>query len=356
MIFAVVIAVCCICAPQLVDFMEVKNNDNSTNSTIVEDTIFFIRISSPGLFLGYLVQFTTIVAILKSWNSVLLINLVLKVGLSIAGDYFFVSQNSVMLKSQVNGVALTDFIVNAAIFIFNMVFITIKLRLLNDFSKFDFRWFKQWLLQIGVWTGVQSLVRNLFYIYFYSRLINQIGASAASGTAGQMIWSFLLLPTITYGEVLKRYVVDKIPNEMKIDHSIKIGKETVVKLNLKTIAICNIALICLTFVSVPLWPWFLKNVLKGTITGDNNSLTFAYLSLPFIITFIITNTFGSIWQAFGLTLHYAIVSVFVNVAVYIPFIPSVLGSPSLEEVLMKQFEASFMTRAVLEYTECPKMT
>lgn len=53
-------------------------------------------------------------------------------------------------------------------------------------------------------TGVESLIRNLFYVLMISRMVNIVGEAGTYWEANGIIWSFLLPPALAYAEFIRR--------------------------------------------------------------------------------------------------------------------------------------------------------
>ncbi|MFA7125967.1 MAG: hypothetical protein WC182_00200 [Bacilli bacterium] len=66
-----------------------------------------------------------------------------------------------------------------------------------------FSWVKGFLKQGGI-SGLESLVRNLFYMLMVCRMVNAVGEQGTYWVANNFIWGWLLLPIIQLGELIKR--------------------------------------------------------------------------------------------------------------------------------------------------------
>ena len=67
---------------------------------------------------------------------------------------------------------------------------------------FPFNWVKDFI-KIGGISGLESLVRNFFYMIMIIRMVNAVSEQGTYWMANNFIWGWLLLPVIQLGELLK---------------------------------------------------------------------------------------------------------------------------------------------------------
>ena len=59
-------------------------------------------------------------------------------------------------------------------------------------------------IKIGGISGLESLVRNFFYMIMIIRMVNAVSEQGTYWMANNFIWGWLLLPVIQLGELIKR--------------------------------------------------------------------------------------------------------------------------------------------------------
>ena len=66
----------------------------------------------------------------------------------------------------------------------------------------SFRWMVTWLDR-GLYSGLDSLVRNLVYMLVILRSMNLLTSAGLYWTTNSFIWSYLLLPFLPLSEILR---------------------------------------------------------------------------------------------------------------------------------------------------------
>lgn len=62
---------------------------------------------------------------------------------------------------------------------------------------------KQWF-KVGIFSGLESLIRNLAFMLMIVRLMNVVAEQGTFWVCNQFIWSWLLLPILTLGDFKKK--------------------------------------------------------------------------------------------------------------------------------------------------------
>ena len=65
-----------------------------------------------------------------------------------------------------------------------------------------FGWMMTWLHK-GLYSGLDSLIRNLVYMLVILRSMNLLSSSGLYFTTNAFIWSYLLLPFLPLSEILR---------------------------------------------------------------------------------------------------------------------------------------------------------
>ena len=270
----------------------------SVNNDILVESATYIRIESVALIFSVLSNFVLVVLITLNKVNYLYILTGARLVLSSVIDTFLVSLLPCSLKLGVNGIAITNIIVNGTILV-------ISLRLLhkeNIFSstkqKLSFAWMKE-LWKIGGISGVESFVRNFAYIIMISRMVNVVNEQGTYWVANNFIWGWLLLPITQLGEYIKKDVATD-SNAVKN----------------KTFGYFTItAVICLLwFGSIPLWKPFMTNIL---LFKDVDKLyNLVMILVGFYVLYAFQNVFDATFYGLGKTKYMLFESVVTNTLFY----------------------------------------
>ena len=127
--------------------------------------------------------------------------LLLKMVLTILLDVTFLSELGFSLQLGVEGVAYTNIITEAANCVLMASLLFRELRP-HWWTEMRFHWMVSWLHK-GLYSGLDSLIRNLVYMFVILRSMNLLSSAGLYFTANSFIWSYLLLPFLPLSEVLR---------------------------------------------------------------------------------------------------------------------------------------------------------
>ena len=292
-VFALTTGTLFLAAPSLVKAMAQSPN-------LVEVTTDYIRVEIFGFFVESLNSFLLIPIQLLKLNKVLLISLILKLVLTISLDVLLLSPLSFSFKLGVQGVAYSSLLTNLATFLLLLVLLHLHLPLhLLTWRTCKFTWLRTWA-RLGLFSGLDSLVRNLTYSIVILRSMNLLEEAGTYWTATTFIWSYLLLPFLPLSEVLR----------VRVSTSTKEQPHLAV---LAPFLLLTVAIAVLWLVSIPGWRFVLVSVLQVAKPEDNMHLLL--LLLPFYIAFMFGHLFTSVLYALGKTNLIALKSVIGNIAI-----------------------------------------
>ncbi len=247
-------------------------------------TVSYIRLETIGILMSSVYAVVHIVLVLQKKERLLYKLLVMKTGLIIIFDSLFVSQLPVSLQLGVNGVAWTNIAVNGFVVVFSLFWlkrIGVSFKLAFNFSSV--RWTKEWGV-ISVRSGIESLARNLAFIFMILKLVNEVQQSGVFWITNQFIWGWLLLPILTLGNLIKQ---DAACNQGEL------GKRFHGYLQFT-------ALVSLGWlISIPCWHWFI-----GTVMGVEQAqqvAALAQLLVGFYVVFAFNNILDSYFYGTGRT-------------------------------------------------------
>lgn len=268
------------------------------DSTLIKETAQYIRIETIAAVFFTLVKFSLVTLVVINKDKYLYFILALQMILTIVTDLFLVSSLSISLNLGVNGIAISNIIVN--VFLLILVFFILKKENIHLFSKtkLSFRWIKD-LFKIGSISGLESFIRNIAFMLMVVRMVNVVGEQGTFWVANNFIWGWLLLPILQFGELIKRDTGEDETN---------IQKNTLGYFSITAI------FVLVWIVSIPLWQPFLRDILQY----DNYYDVFyiALISLGFYILFAFNNVIDSIFYGVGKTKYMLFQSIVINTIFY----------------------------------------
>ncbi|MBR6053363.1 MAG: multidrug transporter, partial [Clostridia bacterium] len=126
-----------------------------------------------------------------------------KLVLCVISDTFLVSTLPVSLNLGVNGIGVSNIIVNALLFATAILILAKQGCRVFSRGKLSFTWAKDFA-KIGGISGLESFMRNIAYMLMVSRMVNMVGEQGTYWVANNFIWGWMLLPVIQLGELIKQ--------------------------------------------------------------------------------------------------------------------------------------------------------
>lgn len=269
------------------------------NQDIIKETVTYIRIETIAMVFITLVKFLMVILVTLRKDENVYLVLVIQLFMTIIFDVFFVSNLPISLKLGINGIGISNIVVNII-----LLFISVLILYKNDlpiFSNltFDFKWFKDLFKKGGI-SGLESLVRNLAFMLMIVRMVNVVGEQGNFWIANNFIWGWLLLPVLQLGELVKADCGEK-------------GTQAVKENSLGYFGITAI-IVLLWAITIPLWKPFLQNVLQ--ISEYETVLHVIFISVGFYVLFAFNNVIDSIFYGLGKTHYMLFQSVVINTVFY----------------------------------------
>ncbi len=265
---------------------------------IIDASISYIRLESIANIFAILVQFGLVVLVSLGKDKYVYIMTFIKLILSVILDLFLISSLSCSLNLGVNGIAISNIIVNIIMFI--AVLVLLFKENINVFNKdkMDFTWAKEFV-KIGGISGIESFVRNIFYMVMIARMVNVVGEQGTYWVANNFIWGWLLLPIIQLGELIK--------------HEVSINKENV-KTNTLGYFVITFGICLIWFITIPLYKPFMVNILQ--FSDVNKLFELVMVLISFYVLYAIQNVFDSTFYGLGKTEYMLFESVVTNIIYY----------------------------------------
>jgi Na+-driven multidrug efflux pump len=278
-----------------------------TPENIRETTAAFLRIKTAGIPILLLSAASIIVVETINRKKMLLTLAVLQVVYKFILDSIFYGGYPFSLNLGVLGVGWSDLISSLAIFltVIFMIRKTLFDKLKSLKSLFSFKDLKVYL-NVGSWSGLDSLVRNCAYFFMVVRLLNLLGEDMIGGyyLAMHIFWSFLLVPVLALTESSRVLIANHSGNTPKVRN-----------IWYSSLAICGIITL-LWLVFIPFWGATAR-ILNPNYEIVNISVkAMALLIVPYILLAFNTVT-DSIFYGLGKTKYQAYQAIITNGSVYL---------------------------------------
>lgn len=295
------------------EFLSFMNIDNS----IFGQSNEYIKLEVWSIFLGALSKFFLLLFLIgKKYLYIILISISQMV-LIVIVDLFLISNLKFSAQLGINGVAYSNIIVNFCLFISSGLIFIITTKFFKNMKKLSFSYLKQYLA-IGLISGIESAIRNIIFTYMILSMINKVGDQGIYWVANNFIWSWLLLPVLSLGIVIKSNSDNNFENT-----------KYMMRIYFSIITI----IIAIWLITIPTYGYFVHSVMnQNEYTRITNIVL---MLLGFYIIFSYNDVLDSILYANGRTDLMLVQSILTNVLVYgIYFILYMnnIWIPSLESI------------------------
>jgi Na+-driven multidrug efflux pump len=271
----------------------------SQSSNIINETATYIRFETIANIFAAVLKFLLVIVITIKREKYLYLILCIQLVLSILLDTFFVSDLSVSLEIGVNGIALTNIIVNFVLVFFVIDFLNREQIKVFSKEKLSFKWIKNWS-KVGGISGLESLIRNFVFMVMIVRMTNIVGEQGTFWLTNNFIWGWLLLPILQLGELVKRDCGEN-------------GFETI-KTKTKGYFLLTTFIITIWFISMPFWKPFLHYVMG--LENFNDVFYLTIISIGFYVLFAYNNIIDSVFYGMGKTNYILFKSLIINILLY----------------------------------------
>ena len=269
----------------------------ATDPSIIEASAAYIRIEAIANVFGILSQFALVGLVTLGKDKYVYILTGVKLVLCVVLDLFLVSSLSCSLNMGVNGIGVTNIIVNALIF--GATLFLLAKNEVNVFNKkkMDFKWAKEFA-KVGGISGAESFIRNLAYMVMIARMVNVVNEQGTYWVTNSFIWGWLLLPITQLGELIKQET--------------STNKDAVKNNSLGYFAITGIA-IAVWCIFIPLYKPFMQYVLNYSDVEKLFELVMVLFG--FYVLYAIQNVFDATFYGLGKT-HYMLFESIVTNTIY----------------------------------------
>ena len=269
------------------------------DTSLIDQTVIYIRLETIAMIFITLVKFIMVVLVTIKRDKNVYIVLVFQLILTILFDVFFVSTLKVSLNLGVNGIAITNIVVNLLLLVISLIILYKSGLPIFSINSCNYSWFKDLFKKGGI-SGLESFVRNLAFMLMIVRMVNVVGEQGTFWVANNFIWGWLLLPVIQLGELIKSDV----------------GEEGLVAVKNRSSSYFSLTtiFILLWVLTFPLWKPFMQHILN--IDNYNDVFYVVVISVGFYILFAYNNVIDSIFYGLGKTNYMLFQSLIINTVFY----------------------------------------
>ena len=273
-------------------------NVMAVDASIIEASAAYIRIEAVANIFGILEQFALVGLVTLGKEKLVYILTGVRLVLCTVLDVFLVSDLPCSAKLGVNGIGISNIIVNIVLLLASLLMLAGNGVNVFGKSKLDFLWTKEFA-RVGAISGTESFVRNFAYMVMIARMVNVVNEQGTYWVANNFIWGWLLLPILQLGELIKQETSTK--------------KDAVKNNTLGYFAITLITVVCWC-VLIPFYKPFMRYVLNFSEIDKLFGLVMVLLG--FYILFAVQNVFDATFYGLGKTHYMLFESVVTNVVYY----------------------------------------
>lgn len=285
--------------------------------TLVDATVSYIRLETIAALFSTLSRFIMLVLITLKKDGYMYLLLGVQMVLSVIMDTFLVSGLSISASIGVNGIAITNIVVNIAILGIAVALLYKEGIKLFIKQKLSFKWMKEWF-HVGKYSGLESLLRNFAFMMMIIRMVNVVAEQGNYWVANNFIWQWLLLPGLALADLVKKEIGENENN---------IRDKTFGYITLMSI------FAAVWLISIPLWKPFLQYIMN--VSEYEIVFNIVLIQTGFYLTFLFNSCiFDSTFYGLGKTKYMLIQSICIDAfyygimfILYITgvFVPSLIG-------------------------------
>ena len=270
----------------------------ATDPSIIDASTTYIRIEAIANIFGILSQLVLVGLITLGKDKQVYLLTGVKLILCIVLDLFLISSLTFSFNLGVNGIGVTNIIVNSIIFITTLILLAKNGINIFNKEKLDFKWTKEFI-KVGGISGLESLVRNLAYMIMIARMVNVVNEQGTYWVANNFIWGWLLLPIIQLGELIKQ---ETSTNKDAVKNN---------TLGYITITFITVIIWCIL---IPVYKPFMKYVLN--FSDVDKLFNLVMILLGFYMLYSIQNICDSTFYGLGKTNYMLFESIVTNSIYY----------------------------------------
>lgn len=168
------------------------------NEVDIAEVYRYLRLETIAFAIGIIPSFVNVVFVTVGKAKNVYIFMGVKVVLSIIADFLLVPAMGV------NGIAVSNIITNSILAIVGCLVLFLEGYLKAGwFKKNDKNVALSWL-KVGVFSGIQQFIDNIFYALMIARMVNMVAEQGNYWVANNFIWGLMLIPVTAMTEIIRR--------------------------------------------------------------------------------------------------------------------------------------------------------
>lgn len=271
----------------------------ASDLSTIDTTVAYIRLETITATISILVKFIIVLLVTLKKDKYMYILLGIQTVLSIILDTFLISQLNVSLKMGVNGIAISNIITQTILILVSILMLYKEDIKIFRKHKLSFRWMKEYG-QVGLWSGLESFIRNIAFMLMVSRLVNVISEQGNYWIANNFIWTWLLLPATALYDVIKKETAE--------------DKKNIRTKTLGYLAVTTIFSV-IWLLSIPFWQLFLEHVMN--VSDPTTVFYICLVQSVFYISYMYNCIFDGTIYGRGKTFYMLIQSICINCVYYV---------------------------------------
>ena len=271
----------------------------ASDPSTMDATVIYIRLESVSSTIRILSKFITVLLVTMSKDKYMYIILGIQTTLTMLLDSFLISKLPFSANIGVNGIAISNIIVSVVSVVVAILFLCKENIHLFRRKKLEFKWLKEYG-KIGLFSGLESFVRNIAFMLMVSRLVNVISEQGTYWVANNFIWTWLLLPATALYDVIKKETAE--------------DKENIKTKTLGYIVVSTLFSV-LWFATIPLWKPFLQYVMNSD--AYETIFYVVLIQSGFYVAYIFNCICDGTIYGRGKTIYMLIESIFTNGLFYV---------------------------------------
>ena len=244
----------------------------------------YLFLQSFSMLIQFITTFMILILTLNSDNNKIDFLIISKLIFLIIFDYIFIN------KFDSIGASYSEITVNTILATTSLILIIKNKYMVIGCANKDF--ISDWV-KTGIPVGIQIFLDNFIYAIMIVRMVNAVHESGNYWVANNFIWGWLLVPVLSFAEIIKKNDLDKLT----IKNTWKYG----------------IGIIFLWLVTMPFWRAFIK---YGMSIDDSKIWPIIIMNVPFYLTYIPSAFLDAWFVSKGKTKYTMYISLFVNLVYY----------------------------------------
>lgn len=272
-------------------YFKAKDLSIFMNANNIDELTKYLRLETIAFAIGIIYTFSSAVFILIGKPKYIYTFLIVKTISLIIGDFLLIPEFGSF------GVGYANILTNAILAVSSVALLlkedTIEFSLIGILDK---SFLKDWV-RVGIFEAGQIFLDNYIYAVMVCKMVNAVQEQGNYWIANNFIWSWLLVPSIALGSIIKK--------------DCKNGYEN---LNFKDYHKIILTTIGIWIISIPLWNGIFSKLMA--IENPSEIFRITISLVPFYITYLYSSYIDNIFYGLGKTNYTMLISFVINIIYY----------------------------------------